>query len=67
MDGQSQAVGGPNLAGGDFATIGGGINNIISNSLGATIVGGALNRIDTNSLVAFVGGGYHNTIGEITE
>jgi hypothetical protein len=64
MNGQSQSVGGPNLAGGDFATVGGGVNNVIGvGSLGATIGGGVLNRIGTNALVATIGGGFNGSIG----
>ncbi len=59
-----QNVGGPNVAGGDFSTIAGGLSNTVAQAAhGAVIAGGAFNRIDTNATVAAIGGGAGNRIG----
>jgi hypothetical protein len=59
-----QNVGGPNVAGGDFSTIVGGLSNTVAQAAhGAVIAGGAFNTIGTNATVAAIGGGAGNRIG----
>ena len=59
-----QNVGGPNVAGGDFSTIAGGLSNTVAQAAhGAVIAGGAFNTIGTNATVAAIGGGAGNRIG----
>lgn len=58
------SVGGPNVAGGDFSTIAGGLSNSVARAAhGAVIGGGAFNTIGTNATVAAIGGGAGNRIG----
>ncbi len=58
------ALGSGGFIAGDYANIGGGLNNSIqTNSLYAVIAGGHSNRIEGSSFNAVIGGGYINLIG----
>lgn len=57
-------VAGPNLAGGDFSSIGGGMSNVIALAAhGSVIAGGADNLIDFGDTISFIGSGFQNIIG----
>jgi hypothetical protein len=57
-------IAGPNTAGGDFSTIGGGMNNTIgTDAHAAVIAGGVGNTLGSNSVASFIGGGFQVTIG----
>ncbi len=65
--GELQNVAGPNLAGGDFSTIGGGLSNRVAlGAHAAVIAGGGLNGIGANATVAAIGGGANNRIGDLS-